>query len=382
MTVALTGFLWLPERAKTAWFLSPDERNWAEERIRRDREGEDEQHCPKRSSSPMATREDHADIEASMHSTTTAAEEAQGLLSTSPSYGRDYPSHSLQDNVTDHGLTAHDVLSALFSWKVYYLLACNILSAIPSTAFSIFLPLVLSPLSSTPALANLLTAPPYLCAAATLYAFTSWSDRTRDRTLPILTSLIIVLVGFAGTIFIPSSSSLALRYLALNLLLAGTFIASPLTVAWLTNNFPSPGKRAIALGLNGWGNVAGVVASALFSPRFAADGYRASFVWCALCVLAAAAGFAGFRALLVRENENRRRVVAGWSEAEVEAERRWGRGPMGRRAGGGEDVLGGLVEGLERGGAGEPGRKVAGWVREWKAADREGDERLTFVYGL
>ncbi|KAL1636082.1 hypothetical protein SLS56_001434 [Neofusicoccum ribis] len=400
MTIALTGFVWLPERGKTAWFLSPDEREWAEERIRRDREGEVEQYRPKRSPSPMPTHEDHEDLEASMQST-SAAEEARGLLSTSPSSSRRYPppqSHSPQISVSDRGLSAHDVFSVLFSWKVYYLLIFNILSAIPSTAFSIFLPLVLAPLSSTPALANLLTAPPYICAAATLYAFTSWSDRSRDRTAPILASLIIVLLGFAGTIFLPSqtkasdpgdgstSGHLVLRYLALCVLLAGTFIASPLTVAWLTNNFPAPGKRAIALGVNGWGNVAGVAASLLFSPKYQADGYRTSFVWSALCVLLAFAGFAGFRALIVAENERRRRTLGRWSEDEVEAERRWGRGPLrtgevGRRAKG-EEVLEGIVGWMGRGGVGGVGKRVAGWVEEWRVADREGDERLTFVYGL
>ena len=38
--VALVGFLWLPHSAKTAWFLSKEEREWAEERIRRDRSSE------------------------------------------------------------------------------------------------------------------------------------------------------------------------------------------------------------------------------------------------------------------------------------------------------------------------------------------------------
>ncbi|KAL1618607.1 hypothetical protein SLS54_007042 [Diplodia seriata] len=342
MTIALTGFFWLPERAKTAWFLNPDEREWAEERIKRDRE-------------------------------------------------------------------AHDVLSALSSWKVYYLLVFNILSAIPSTAFSIFLPLVLSPLSSTPALANLLTAPPYICAAATLYAFTSWSDRIRDRTKPILYSLAIVLVGFAGTIFLPSRTTepdanadsdsdkhdthlLAPRYLALCILLSGTFIASPLTVAWLTNNLPAPGKRAIALGINGWGNVAGVLASLLFAPRFAPAGYRASFAWTAVAVAAAAAGFAGFRALLVRENDWRRSVIEGWDDEEVEAERRWGRGPAPPPVAAGERgkaVLDRGVEWLEGrasasrgGGGGSVAGKLAGWIGEWRVREREGDERLTFVYGL
>ncbi|KAK0640290.1 putative transporter [Lasiodiplodia hormozganensis] len=402
MTIALTGFFWLPERAKTAWFLNPDEREWGEERIKRDREGDVENNRPKRSPSPFRAHEEHEDLEASHQSTYSTSEEAQGLLSVS-SHGRGYPppQENPSMNTTDHGLSAHDVLSALTSWKVYYLLVFNILSSIPSTAFSIFLPLVLSPLSSTPALANLLTAPPYICAAATLYAFTSWSDRIRDRTKPILVSLAIVLIGFAGTIFLPSKTSddddnnnkntpnhLALRYLALCILLSGTFIASPLTVAWLTNNFPAPGKRAIALGLNGWGNVAGVLASLLFSPRFAAGGYRQSFVWTALAVLLAAAGFAGFRALIAAENERRRRVLAGWTDDEVEAERRWGRGPL-RVDGGarGQVVLDRAVEWLEGkrsagGGGGVVAGKVAGWIGEWRGREREGDERVTFVYGL
>ncbi|OMP87004.1 putative transporter C11D3.18C [Diplodia seriata] len=412
MTIALTGFFWLPERAKTAWFLNPDEREWAEERIKRDREGEVEHNRPKRSPSPMSTHEDHADLEASLRSTYSTSEEAQGLLSVSPSHRPGYPpphETSSSMNTTDHGLSAHDVLSALSSWKVYYLLVFNILSAIPSTAFSIFLPLVLSPLSSTPALANLLTAPPYICAAATLYAFTSWSDRIRDRTKPILYSLAIVLVGFAGTIFLPSRTTepdanadsdsdkhdthlLAPRYLALCILLSGTFIASPLTVAWLTNNLPAPGKRAIALGINGWGNVAGVLASLLFAPRFAPAGYRASFAWTAVAVAAAAAGFAGFRALLVRENDWRRSVIEGWDDEEVEAERRWGRGPAPPPVAAGERgkaVLDRGVEWLEGrasasrgGGGGSVAGKLAGWIGEWRVREREGDERLTFVYGL
>jgi hypothetical protein len=41
----------------------------------------------------------------------------------------------------------------------------------------------------------------------------------------------------------------------------GSYTAPPLTVAWLAQNTPSPGKRAIILGFNGWGNLAGVIGS-------------------------------------------------------------------------------------------------------------------------
>ncbi|KAK8225481.1 major facilitator superfamily domain-containing protein [Phyllosticta capitalensis] len=386
---AIISFFWLPNRPKNAWFLSPEERDWAEERIRQDRDGEVLQARGKGSPPPA----DAEDLESSAE-----AQEAQGLLSqrTGPVFDAPAPANQ----VSDQGLTAHDVLSTVLDWKIYYLLACNILSAVPATAFPIFLPIILSPLSTTPALANLLTAPPYICGAITLFAFTAWSDRHRDRTKPILISLAIVLAGFAGTILLPSAPTpdatttdsddpppddphALLRYLALNVLLAGTFIASPLTVTWLTNNFPSPGKRALALGINGWGNVAGVIASALFAPTplNRATGYRAAFAWSAALVAVAFAGFAAFRALLKRENETRARVAAAWSEDEIEAERAAGRGPLRLRGSVAARRVDAALDAVEA--APVPGaNRVAGWVREWRVAPRVGDERVTFAYGL
>ncbi|KAK7547059.1 major facilitator superfamily domain-containing protein [Phyllosticta citricarpa] len=390
MITALISFFWLPNRPKNAWFLSPEERDWAEERIRQDRDGEIIQARGKGSPSPVA---DPEDIESSVE-----AQEAQGLLSQRSGPTLDAPPPANQ--VSDQGLTAHDVLSTVLDWKIYYLLACNILSAVPATAFPIFLPIILSPLSTTPALANLLTAPPYVFGAITLFVFTAWSDRHRDRTKPILISLTIVLVGFAGTILLPSAPTpdatttadselppdphALLRYISLNVLLAGTFIASPLTVTWLTNNFPSPGKRALALGINGWGNAAGVIASALFAPTpfNRASGYRAAFAWSAALVAVAFAGFATFRALLRRENETRSRVIAAWSADEIEEERCSGRGPLRSQSSSASarrvDALVDAVDASSLPGA----ARVAAWVREWRQAPRQGDERVTFAYGL
>ncbi|KAK7521129.1 major facilitator superfamily domain-containing protein [Phyllosticta citriasiana] len=381
MITALISFFWLPNRPKNAWFLSPEERDWAEERIRQDRDGEILQARGKGSPSPVA---DPEDIESSVE-----VQEAQGLLSQRSGPTLDAPPPANQ--VSDQGLTAHDVLSTVLDWKIYYLLACNILSAVPATAFPIFLPIILSPLSTTPALANLLTAPPYVFGAITLFVFTAWSDRHRDRTKPILISLTIVLVGFAGTILLPSAptpdattTAELLRYISLNVLLAGTFIASPLTVTWLTNNFPSPGKRALALGINGWGNVAGVIASALFAPTpfNRASGYRAAFAWSAALVAVAFAGFATFRALLRRENETRSRVIAAWSADEIEEERCSGRGPLRSQSSSASarrvDALVDAVDASSLPGA----ARVAAWVREWRQAPRQGDERVTFAYGL
>jgi len=68
-------------------------------------------------------------------------------------------------------------------------------------------------------------------------------------------------------------------------------------------------------------------------------------------------------------------VLRGWDADEVERERVEGKGPLGGRRGVvdvvGEWMLG--VKGLEG---------VGRWVERAREGGREGDERVTFVYGL
>ncbi|KAF2101231.1 MFS general substrate transporter, partial [Rhizodiscina lignyota] len=297
IVIALTGFFWLPHSAKTAWFLSPDERVWAEERIKADQSNISSQRQPKLD--PEADGENTDQLPPS-------DSEAAGLLASSADEQATHPSpaHAVTD---DRGLSRHDILSAFLDWKVWYLLACNILSAIPVSAFSVFLPLILAPLTNrpanpgdltgfqqakNPALTNLLTAPPFLLGAVVLYVFTSYSDRHRIRLYPILVGLGILLFGLTLTVFLPRSWVIP-RYVALCILLSGSFIASPLQVTWLSNNIPQPGKRSVVLGINGWGNLAGVFSAMLFKPRFAPS-YEVPFFVTFACVAIAWAGYAFF----------------------------------------------------------------------------------------
>jgi hypothetical protein len=165
------------------------------------------------------------------------------------------------------------------------------------------------------------------------------------------------------------------RYIALNILLSGTYIASPLTVAWISGNTPSPGKRALLLGINGWGNLAGVISAILFRPKYAAAGYIVPFWWTLASVALAAIGYVLFYRRLKRENEMRQGILRKWSEDDVEAERLHGRGPVPQQQGwlkNASDMM-------------RSHSKLA-WLADWleKAvrSGREGDDRLTFVYGL
>lgn len=42
-----------------------------------------------------------------------------------------------------------------------------------------------------------------------------------------------------------------------------------MAVAWLANNTPASGKRAVALGISGYANLAGVIGAQIFLPKYA-----------------------------------------------------------------------------------------------------------------
>lgn len=377
--VALIGFFWLPHSADTAWFLTPEEREWAEARMRHDRNASTlwHPHAKLRYEGESDARFHH-DLPRRPSDATSDHDEDDRLLSDfHPSHSRRRRKSSLSSarSVTaDAGLSRLDVFSAILDWKIWYLLVCNVLSAIPTTAFAVFLPLVIKGLTADdkgmdPARTNLLAIPPFLGGAVALWTFTWYSDRSQTRLIPVLYGLAILLAGLTATIMLPSNAYGA-RYIALTVLLSGSFIASPLTVAWLSNNIPEPGKRAIVLGINGWGNLAGVFSAMLFSPRFEKQGYVTPFYVTTICVLVAFVGYLAFRTLLVVENRRRERIVQDWDNVEVEREALLGDVPLP----GNENHLLARVK----------TSTVVTSLADWAEFDgsRHGDEKLTFRYGL
>jgi hypothetical protein len=357
MVVALAGYFWLPHSAETAWFLTPQERAYASARVLRDR--------------------DTQTLGAPAHSETVyndggRDEESRGLLDPSKAPA----SSQLPNSLDDRGVTPRDITSAIFNTNIWHLLACNTLSAMPVYAFSVFLPLVLAPLTkrSSPALVNLLAAPPHLCGATVLFFFARYSDRHRIRILPVLCGLAIMAVGLTTVVILPTSWPIP-RYLALNLLLSGTYVASPLTVAWISGNTSSPGKRALLLGINGWGNLAGIIAAVLFRPSYADSGYIVPFWWTLACVAFSAVGFVLFLKRLQMENATRRRIVGGWSEEGIELETLDGTGPLHQDHAWAKRIIG-LAKGHGQ------LTWLVDWLEDATQGGREGEEKMTFVYGL
>lgn len=109
------------------------------------------------------------------------------------------------------------------------------------------------------------------------------------------------------------------RYAALCILQIGNYAASPLTIAWLAGNTPSPGKRALVIGFNGWGNLAGVIGSQLFRPQFSPQ-YKIPFYACLGIIIFAIVGYAANRQLLIQVNKRRAAKVAAMTPQELDAE--------------------------------------------------------------
>ena len=111
----------------------------------------------------------------------------------------------------------------------------NILASVPGQAFSIFLPLVVRGLGYSSIEANLMSVPPYVCGAVGLYIFAVSSDHHRERGYHIIAGLCITLVGLIVTVTVHSNGA---KYAGLCVLLFGTYVSAPLTVAWLAGNTP------------------------------------------------------------------------------------------------------------------------------------------------
>lgn len=281
IAVALVTPFWLAKNPGTAWFLKPSERAYAANRMVID--------------------------------------------------------SSANSDSTYNKLSRRDVIEAICDWKLWLVLPFNILSSIPPQGFTIFFPLVIKVcstlldsqfLDTDPLIqglgysgptANLMTVPPYVIGALLLLCFAFSSDHFRNRLYHILVALLIVMIGLVLTITLPLDNTGG-RYAGLVILLAGTFIASPITAAWLAGNTPEPGKRTVVIGINGWGNLAGIIGSQLFLAKYGPT-YHFPLVITLILVAIAFVGYTAYRFALQAANRYKAKKVAQMTPEDIEEEK-------------------------------------------------------------
>jgi hypothetical protein len=92
---------------------------------------------------------------------------------------------------------------------------------------------------------------------------------------------------------------------------------TPLTMAWLSGNTPEPGKRWLVLGVNGWGNLAGVTGSQLYRSEYA-PGYRVHLRVTLGFIVVALLEYAAYRFTLRAVNDRGTPSSVGSDESDVE----------------------------------------------------------------
>ncbi|KAJ9606447.1 hypothetical protein H2200_009408 [Cladophialophora chaetospira] len=266
--IATVAVFWMPLGPGSAWFLDKQDRAYAAERMRLD----------------------HA-------------------MYTQHTYG--------ESGLENNRLNRRDVIETAKDWKLWYVLFFNILASVPGQAFSVFLPLVVKGLGYSSINANLMSVPPYICGAVGLYLFALSSDRRKERGYHIFVGLLITLIGLIITV---TTKRHGAKYAGLCILLFGSYVSAPLTVAWLSGNTPEPGKRALVLGVNGFGNLSGVIGSQLFRPSYAPD-YLIPFYVTLAFIAVALAGYLAYRFTLAAVNKRRQAKLARMTPEEVEDEK-------------------------------------------------------------
>ncbi|RDW61141.1 uncharacterized protein DSM5745_10639 [Aspergillus mulundensis] len=263
LIIGVIGFWWLPDRAQSAWFLNERERAAASARLLRDTS---------------------AEVETKL--------ELKAAFKT----------------WSDWKFPVWAVIT--FTYPVAYATAMN------------FFPIIVARLGYSVIKTNLWTVAPNLVGAVVLLAVAKSSDYFRERSMHIILSLLISLVGMLILAAINVGNNKGVAYFACFLLASGAYIPTCLVHAWHNNNNTDENSRAANTGFFvGLGNIAGVLSAATFRTEYAPRYVPTLVATCAcngVCILATA--FLGF--WMRAENRRRdkaqgRRIVAGQVETRM-----------------------------------------------------------------
>ena len=156
------------------------------------------------------------------------------------------------------------IIAALKDWKCWAYAFIYMGCLCPLYAFSLFLPTILAGMGYSGTHAQLLSVPPYACAA-TMTIFIGWiADRTRQRGI---CNMVTVSIGIIGFCMLLGSQDPHIQYAGTFLGAMGIYPTIPNTLTWASNNIEGVYKRGVIVGIVvGWGNLNGVVSSNIYLP--------------------------------------------------------------------------------------------------------------------
>ncbi|KAK6196675.1 hypothetical protein LQW54_011290 [Pestalotiopsis sp. IQ-011] len=216
----------------------------------------------------------------------------------------------------ERGPVLRGIRLALADYKVW-LLTAVVITKTTAAAVTSFIPTLVATFEFSSVQSLLLTAPPYVFAAAVAMAVSISSDRHAERYFHLVGPLC---VGMVGYIVAASTTTLAPRYFSLFLMLGGVYGSFNVTYAWISSTIPRPlEKRAAAFAFaNMVGNFAQIYSPYMYDkssgprylPAMTAD---TVFVFASVCFATA------LRLCLARENRALDALEGGARREEAEA---------------------------------------------------------------
>jgi len=162
------------------------------------------------------------------------------------------------------------VRAAFTDWQIWIHVPIYLSIIAPLYGITLFLPTIIHSFGYSTSISQLLTVPPYVAAAITLFVFAHYSDKLKMRSPFILASLTMCLIGFSMNI---STAPNGVKYFGTFFIVIGSYAAIPGIVSWLGNNLSGQYKRGVGMAIViGIGTFGGAIAAIIYrsqdSPRF------------------------------------------------------------------------------------------------------------------
>lgn len=225
-----------------------------------------------------------------------------------------------QTRASDEKISRKYVFQACKDWKTWLYAVQYMGCLCPLYSFSLFLPTILVGMKYEGTRAQLMSVPPYACAAV-MTVFIGWlADRTKWRGY---CNMVVALTGCVGFAMLLGSTNPHVQYAGTFLGAMGIYPTVPNTLSWASNNVEGSLKRGVMVGIVvGWGNMNGVVSSNIYmsqeKPKYT-TGHATVLSYMFVCLFG---GTVAMHFLLRRENRLRKMgkrdyLIEGKSEDEI-----------------------------------------------------------------
>ena len=147
------------------------------------------------------------------------------------------------DAETDE-ITGKKLLVHLKDWKLYCWSFLILSAVVPGFSYNFYTPLILRQgMGYSVTQSQLLTAPPFICAALITFLSSLISDKFKIRGPVLIVHHTLTIVGMFVTAYVKNPAA---RYFGVFLGLGMVQYVPMVTLAWQANNIKSTSKRAVA----------------------------------------------------------------------------------------------------------------------------------------